>query len=153
VALFTIQVEEKAKLTQVTLSGVVDETADFAPLAELTGAVEIHCGDVRRLNSMGVRLWSDAMRALTQHADVAFVACSRAVVHQISMIGGFLGKGRVASFHAPMRCEVCDYEADHFIDADAYVASGRMPPLACPNGHGPMVLDEIEDIYLQFLST
>ena len=135
---------------QVTVAGVIDEDADLGALAELAGAVELHLAGVRRINSVGVRMWVEAVSALDKRATLTFVGCSRAIVDQVNMIRGFLGHGTVRSFHAPMRCEPCDRDDDVLFEAAA-CAGGRLPAVACPDCGKPMVLDDLESSYLLFL--
>lgn len=138
--------------TRVELAGVVDEHSDFAPLDELSGPIEVDTRGVRRFNSVGVRFWIDAMRGLSVRArPLVFVACSRPVVEQLSMIRGFLAHGVVKSFHAPMRCERCDHDVDVLYDAREVQREGGFPQTGCPKCGRPMELDDIEDQYLLFL--
>jgi hypothetical protein len=147
----TIVVRVDGRITRVKIAGVIDETADLSRLDGLKGAVELDVAEVRRFNSMGVRLWTDAIRGLGKRARMTFVGCSRAVVQQLNMISNFLDNGQVASFAAPMRCEACDLEVDHLVTVDAYRARGGLPPCPCPRCHRDMELDEFDQVYLAFL--
>src|SRR5512143_1099977 len=82
---------------EISLSGVVDESADLSFFERLTGHVRIHMRNVRRINSYGVRAWIEAVRNLPPDTVVELVECPPSVVDQINMVAGFLGRGRVAS--------------------------------------------------------
>lgn len=135
--------------TLVTIAGVVDENADMRALATLTGRVELDLSGVRRFNSVGVRTWVDALRALSARAQVLYVACSSSVVNQVNMISGFLGGGRIVSFYGAMRCESCDSEVDHLFDR--VECEDGLPPVSCAKCGRELELDEPEDQYLLFL--
>lgn len=137
-------------LTRVTIAGTIDEDADLSPLAQLSGSVELDLAGVRRINSIGIRDWIDAMRALSERCSVSFVRCSRAIVEQLNMIHGFLEHHTVRSFFAPMRCEACDRDVDQLFDRQE-VAKDGLPEVPCPSCGVPMELDEIEDTYLHFI--
>jgi len=107
--------------------------------------------EVRRINSYGCRKWMDAVRALSKHAKVVFVACAPAVVDQLNTTYGFLGTGSVESFVGVMRCERCDKTFDHLFDAKQVLELDKLPAVRCPTCADPAELDDIEDTYLSFL--
>jgi hypothetical protein len=144
-----IEVRPGASVTRVTITGTVDEHADFAALEAVSGKVEMNLAKIRRFNSVGVRFWIDAMRGLVARGSVTYYDISRAVVEQLNMIRGFLASGAVRSFHAPMRCERCDVELDALFAVDD--CRDRLPEVTCPSCHAPMELDDMEDSYLLFL--
>ncbi len=144
------EVRPEAGITRVTIAGTIDEDSDLAPLARLKGPVEIDLSGVRRLNSVGIREWMDAMRALASRSKVTFVRCSRAIVEQLNMIHGFLGHCTVVSFFAPMRCEPCDRDVDHLFDKRTVAADDGLSEVRCTCGR-VMDLDELEDSYLLFI--
>jgi hypothetical protein len=137
--------------TRVTMEGVVDEHADFSALAGLTGPVEVNLRGIKRLNSVGIRFWIDAMRDLTRRARVSYVECSQPVIDQVNMIRGFLGGGAVRSFFAPMRCERCDLDQSVLVEIDQCDEHGRPPATRCPKCRTPMELDDIDDAYTLFI--
>ena len=145
----TIGVRTAGDRTVVSIRGVVDENVDLSALAPLTGRVEVDLSGVRRFNSTGVRNWVDAIRPLGDRAQVTFVACSSAVVFQLNMISGFLGRGRLESFFGPMRCDPCDAEVDHlFLRTEC---EDGLPPVRCATCGRDLELDDDEDQYLLFL--
>lgn len=138
--------------TRVSISGVIDENADFAPLFALTGNIEVNLRGVKRINSFGVREWIDAMRKLTDIANPSFVEVSSAAIDQLNMIQEFLGHAPVRSFCAPLVCPHCDaqetrvYNTRDCVDIDVC-----LPPTDCPSCARGMELDDVDDKYLLFL--
>src|SRR5262245_55168049 len=91
----------------VELSGELDESAQLARqlLPRLRGRVRFDLGDLRRINSVGVRDWVELQEALGDRAEVELDRCSSAIVAQMNMIYNFRGRARVRSFLAPYVCE------------------------------------------------
>jgi hypothetical protein len=136
----------------IRLHGVIDEHADLAFLAELTGHVRINLKGVRRINSYGVRAWIENVRRVPERTTIEFVECPPPVVDQLNMVAGFLGRGKVSSFYAPLTCEACDLEQDQlFHVADCQEQGGKLPPVACPSCGQPMEVDDLEEQYLLFV--
>jgi hypothetical protein len=146
-----IEVTPGAGSTEVRISGVVDENAEFWALERLSGRVRIDLREVRRLNSYGCRKWVEAMRRLAGRAQPTFVACSPAVVDQLNTTYGFLGSGAVESFIGVMHCERCDKSFDHLFATREVRELDGLPEVACPKCRDVAALDDIEDSYLLFL--
>lgn len=133
------------------LIGIVDEHADLGFLARLAGRAQISLKGVRRINSFGVRAWIDAIRKVPADATFEFIECPPPVIDQMNMVSGFLGRGKVSSFFAPMACEACTNEQDVLFNVADCKESGRLPAVACSRCSKPLELDDIEDQYLLFL--
>jgi len=109
--------------------------------------VFLDTGDVRNINSLGVRNWIRLLDALCQKApEVAIRRLSPVLVLQASMITTFLSQARVESFLVPWCCVQCDHMMDtvHAID-DELPATRK-----CPKCAGAMELDSDRDAYLAF---
>ncbi len=135
---------------EISLAGVMDESADLSFFAGLAGHVRINMRRVRRINSYGVRAWIDAVRSVPQETVVELVECPPSVVDQINMVAGFLGHGRVASFYAPMACERCGHEKEQLFGVAEFRAAGRLPEVKCPQCGEVMQVDDLEEHYLLF---
>lgn len=136
----------------VKLYGVIDEHADLGFLAGLHGRVSINMRGVRRINSFGVRSWIDAVRKVPGDCTLEFTECPPPVIDQMNMVAGFLGRGKVVSFYAPMACEGCSAEQDVlFRLVDVKAAGGRLPGVRCAKCGKPMEVDDLEDQYLLFM--
>ena len=148
----TWRIEEAEGVTRVALSGEIDEHADFAPLRErLQGDVELDLGEIRRINSCGVREWVNFVRDLPAARRLTFTACSTAVVTQLNMIYNFRGPARIRSFHAPYVCDACGHDDDLLVEVGE---GGRveLPAPSCPRCGAEMQFDDLPERYLSFLA-
>jgi DNA-directed RNA polymerase subunit RPC12/RpoP len=66
------------------------------------------------------------------------------------MVAGFLGRGKVQSFLAPMVCSACGDERDQLFHTDEYQRDGRLPDMACDRCGGRLIVDDLEEHYLLF---
>jgi len=136
----------------IRLSGVIDEHPDLSFLSKLKGRVHISLKGVRRINSFGVRAWIDAIRRVPAEANLEFIECPPPVIDQINMVAGFLGRGKVLSFFAPMTCDKCDVEINQlFQTAEVKKNNSKLPAVKCPKCGGGMEVDDLEDQYLLFV--
>lgn len=134
------------------VAGVIDESSDLGFFDRLTGHARIHLGGVRRINSFGVRSWMEAVRRVPESITYEFIECPPPVIDQMNMVKGFLGRGKVTSFYAPLACEDDDVEVDHLFDvAECRAAGGRLPDVPCPKCKKPMGIDDLEEQYLLFV--
>jgi hypothetical protein len=148
-----ISIRATESFTEVSLSGVIDESADFAPMVELEGKLRVSLQGVRRFNSVGIREWIDVVRELAQRTQLVFIECPPQVIDQLNMIQGFLGHARVESFFGMMECENCaTSEAVLFRTRDIKDNDIAIPEVRCKQCNRVTELDEIEDQYLLFLS-
>jgi hypothetical protein len=150
---FTIEVTERDGEHFVTITGVIDENADLAPLTHLAGKpVRINMRGVRRINSFGVRSWIDAIRRIPPSSRLSIVHAPPPVVDQCNMVNGFVGHGKLESFYAPMTCTECDEQVDQLFETAACRANGgRLPQTPCPRCGRPMEVDDLEEQYLLFV--
>lgn len=147
-----ITVRATDSFTEVALSGVIDESADFAPLTAVEGKVRVSLEGVRRFNSVGIREWIDVVRELAGRTQLVFVECPPPVIDQLNMIQGFLGHARVESFYGMMECEPCaTSELVLFRSRDIKDNDGMIPETRCKQCNRLTELDELEDQYLLFL--
>jgi hypothetical protein len=133
------------------LSGIIDEGADLSFFDQLTlGTARLNMRGVRRINSFGVRAWIEAIRRVPRMVSIELHECPPSVVDQINMVAGFVGRGKVVSFYAPMACERCGLERDHLFSVADYRIAGKLPPVACPRCSATMQVDDLEEQYLLF---
>jgi predicted RNA-binding Zn-ribbon protein involved in translation (DUF1610 family) len=99
----------------VKLSGVIDEHADFSPLAQEAPPLTIDFSGVQRINSVGIRTW---MRFMTQWGDkeLIYVNCPVIVTDQLSVIPALMGIKRrivlVKSAAVAFDCPACGHQED-----------------------------------------
>ena len=165
------RIKERPGHTLVEFHGEIDEHADFGELRRrLRGALVFDLGEVRRINSCGVREWVNFVRDLAPApgntsgvTDLVFTHCSPAIVTQLNMIYNFRGRAKVRSFLAPYVCKACDHEEDKLLEeqthfAIANVGSGgpgrvrRPPEFNCEKCGGRMEFDDLPERYLSFLN-
>jgi DNA-directed RNA polymerase subunit RPC12/RpoP len=139
----------------VRLSGDIDENANLGGLYPmLAGHVVFHLGDVRRINSAGVREWVTFIRqagSLTR--SLTLRECSPALVMQMNMIYNFRGAARVASFYAPYVCPACEREAERLIELagpPAALSLSQVPEFRCEACGHVLEFDDLPERYLAF---
>jgi hypothetical protein len=150
--MFSVERHESAGVKHLHLSGVIDEFADLSFFAHLEGDVVVHLGEVRRINSFGVRLWIDGVRAIPAESTVVYVDVPVPLVEQMNMIHDFFGRGRVESFLAPMACNSCGRNETVLFRVEECLR-GEVVRLErqCSACDATMELDDIEEQYLAFL--
>lgn len=155
------RIRERPGVTTVEFVGEIDENADFADLRRrLRGPVAFQLGEVRRINSCGVREWVNFVRDLPHVTDLSFSHCSPAIVTQLNMIYNFRGRAKIRSFYAPYVCDACGREEEQLIDVPTQAGlsprtgAGRptLPNFACVECQAPMEFDDLPERYLSFLA-
>src|SRR5262245_43622284 len=86
------------------LSGSIDDIGDLSFFAALHGPSRLNLRHVKRMNSHGVRSWLDNIRKMPGSATLELIECSPAMIDQVNLVAGLLGRGRVVSFYVPMHC-------------------------------------------------
>ncbi len=147
------QLDQENGKTRVALGGDITEDSDFASLLSqlATASVVIDLGDVRRINSCGVREWINFVNALDHRATTfELERCSVPIVNQLNMISNFRGKGTVRSVYAPYFCTSCDQERTRLIDL---ASSGEVhldESMPCPTCGSDMEFDDLPERFLSF---
>lgn len=149
------RIKERAGFTTVEFVGEIDENADFAELKRrLRGNVVFHLGEVRRINSCGVREWVNFVRDLPTVSELVFTNCSPAIVTQLNMIFNFRGSAKIRSFFAPYVCERCNSEEEKLLEVQSHFPDrniGSVPEFKCARCNTDMEFDDIPERYLAFL--
>lgn len=141
--------------TVVAFKGEIDENADLQVLAlQLEGTVVLDLGEVRRINSAGVREWVNFMRELGHVKQVWLSRCSTAIVNQLNMIYNFRGRASVKTFFAPYLCVRCETEVDVLLDTNVHFPDKnllRPPEVKCPQCGQDLDFDDIPQRYFSFV--
>jgi hypothetical protein len=150
-----IKVEKSASQVKVNISGVIDEDVDFNAY-NLAGApsVEVHLGDVKSINSCGIREWIKWI-ASAGPAPVVYHECPKVIVDQINMVQGFLpASGKVNSFYVPYFSESSGAEKKVlFRYGNEFTEKEIKPPETVQDEEGnPMEMDVIEAKYFKFIT-
>jgi hypothetical protein len=153
-----IEQKEEAGTLRLTLSGQIDEAADYSPVAHQgKKRIEFDFEKVGFINSTGLQRWIKFLQAIAPETVVAFTRCSIRVVTQLNMFPGFLAGRKVAidSFFAPYFCEACDQACELLLDVKKHQAdlmAARAPKQQCPRCKKDAEFDGIEKKYFLFLS-
>ncbi|MCA9670797.1 MAG: anti-sigma factor antagonist [Myxococcales bacterium] len=154
--------ERRGDTLEVKLSGIIDERNALLDLAEelkQSGArrIVIDAGDVRRINSVGVRDWILMMRELESVEDLVLQRCSLAIVVQLNTVHNFRGSARITSVMAPYACPACEAEQVETIDVEN--AGAEPEALVAANAHtcnacgASVEFDDLPDRYFMFLGS
>ena len=109
---FEIQKEERNGKTQLKFCGLIDEEVQFPRPDEWGSEVYIDLGEVKAINSVGIRAWILFFAELTQ-THFTFLNCPKSLVMQMNMVEGFLPQNsKVETMHVPFFCEDCDEEIE-----------------------------------------
>ncbi len=148
-------VEERSQVLYVKLVGDIDENADLKSLEEeLEGVVSIDLGDVRRINSAGVREWVNFIRKPPRVESAFLVHCSPTIVNQLNMIYNFKGMAAVKTFFAPYVCTKCDEEVDVLLNVDTHFEQKdikQIPEFTCSDCGELLIFDDIPERYFAFI--
>jgi len=151
---YEIKVEKNGAQAKVSISGVIDEDADFNP-HPLTGAtsVELHLGQIKSINSCGIREWIKWI-GTAGTAVVQYHECPKMIVDQINMVQGFLpAQGKVMSFYVPYFNEDSGAEKNIlFTYGQEFTENGVKAPEGIKDEAGqPMEMDVVESKFFKFL--
>lgn len=135
---------------RVALAGEITEDGDFGKLlGELGDQIVFDLGEVRRINSTGVREWIQFVGKLTlARKSFALERCSVPIVHQLNTISNFRGAGQLRSVYAPYFCPTCSLDATRLLSIGANLREQIDVPLACPKCKSPMEFDDLVESYL-----
>jgi hypothetical protein len=151
---FDIKIDKAGPTWTVALAGVIDEDADFNPHS-LSGApaVELKLGNVKSINSCGIREWIKWV-GTAGGAPVQYFDCPKIIVDQINMVQGFLpATGKVMSFYVPYYSDDSGSEKNIlFQHGKEYGDQGlQQPPEVKDDEGNPMEMDVVEAKYFKFL--
>lgn len=128
------------------------EATNFASLlSSIPGDVVFDLSGVRQISSMGVKKWVYFLERLGNQRRVTFAKCSPPFVQQASMIGNFLGQGKVRSVLVPYSCPDCGAERESEVELGDGGSADLEDILPCEGCGGEMELDVIPEAYLSFL--
>ncbi len=151
---FQCKVDRQGQKLTLQLGGIIDEDADFAPLA-LQGAqeVQIDLDAIKSINSCGIREWIKWIGA-NSTAKVVYAKCPKVIVDQMNMVDGFLPAfAKVESFYVPYYHEDSGSEKNILFRYGVEFKEGQIqPPTEVKDESGnPMEMDIIESKYFKFI--
>ncbi|MBI5480267.1 MAG: PilZ domain-containing protein [Deltaproteobacteria bacterium] len=147
---------EEDGILRVYLQGAFNEWTDFSGLERLAAPrLDFDAADVRYVNSHGARRWTAALERVDRVDRYTFSRCSPPFVMQAAQVGNFLGRGEVLSFSAPYHCQDCDHDETRLLQTAAVapaLAAHEPPRFRCQECGGSLILDDIPERYLAFVS-
>ncbi len=140
----------------IKFAGVLDEDNGLQNLVERVGSgvALFNLAGIERINSIGTRDWIKWLASLeAQGTRPMFIACSPAVVQQLSRIKNFAGNGTIKSFQVPYQCVSCEREQLTLVHvADLGPLPYRLPQATCDACGVEMELVDDAGAYYAFLN-
>lgn len=134
-----IDIKRDKTTAQVTLVGAINEEFAVDTLNSLSGTVVFDFGEVKSINSLGIRKWVNLIKDLSA-LPVFYDRCSRVIARQLLIVPSLKGHARVRSILVDHFCDDCDKEAAVLVTRDTYVQSG-LAPQTCASCKKPMETD------------
>jgi hypothetical protein len=151
---FQCKVDRQGPKLSLQLGGIIDEDADFTPLA-LNGAqeIQIDMDGIKSINSCGIREWIKWIGAGSS-AKVVYSKCPKVIVDQMNMVDGFLPPyAKVESFYVPYYNEDSGSEKNILFRYGVEYKEGQVQPPSDVKDEGgnAMEMDIIESKYFKFI--
>lgn len=156
-AKFDLKLEKKDSKWTARVLGTIDEDVDFAQFSLSTvgsGSLDLYLGDIRSINSCGIREWIKWIQGAGPAARLTYHECPKIIVDQINMVQGFLPtNGRVDSFYVPFYSEASGMDKSVlFKRGQEYSDTGDVSvPVVKDDKGNEMELDVVEGKYFKFL--
>jgi anti-anti-sigma regulatory factor len=152
--MFKVTKEHKGEILHLTISGEIDEKADFdAQIGVVNQEVMVNCKNVDRMTSDGVKAWIKFFQDLQRReVKMTFHDCSPAIISQVNMIVNFLCGGALKSLYVPYTCKKC--KKGYFMKIGARKLKKlykEMPQPQCPVCGQSLSFDDVESEYFNFL--
>ena len=148
--------DSTAKTLTVTFPDDIDENSIFADWpAQPFKKVILDFEKVKMINSIGVREWVKWISHIPKDVDIIYRNCTRPVVVQMGLIGGFFRQGaQVDSFEVPYSCPKCAQQFSVLFKQGIDFKKGVIGTLEkqCPKCGASGELDVVETTYFRFLS-
>ncbi len=148
-----IQVHITGRKVEAAFVGNIDEDATFEKLLAISmDEYRFDLGQVKLMNSCGIREWINFLGKLPSGAKVTYANCRQIIVEQMNMVQGFLRPGAVIeSFYAPYFCPDCDREKQMLLKVTD-VKGRKAPAMKCEKHGCELEFDAIEEQYFNFIS-
>lgn len=149
-----VRKERKPDRILLHLSGTIEETVHLSTLFGPPEALmEIHCKDLTRINSVGVRAWVNYFEDCKRRGSTTrFFECSAAIVEQINLISNFLCGGEVISLYVPYFCRHCKSVSSHLYKVSDIRLLKTLPDVPCPKCELATAFDSpMEEFFVNIL--
>ncbi|MCA9667983.1 MAG: serine/threonine protein kinase [Myxococcales bacterium] len=135
-------------VTQLEVRGHIDGSCDMSPLYDLTGRVVVDLSQVERINSAGIRGWTDVAE-VGDDLQLELERCSLAVVSQLSMNPELTEGVKVISVFAPYTCKRCQTSVQKLIHVEDL--DGDKPPARrCAQCDSDLEFDALPEEFFAF---
>ncbi len=140
-----ITTRDADKTQFMILDGFIDEKALLPTIPPGVEELILDLGDVQRINSMGVRLWIDWLRAVKEtnpNLKLILDRCPRVFLGQAGIVMGLIPKNsEIRTICAPYFCERCDTEQTKLIELKILVEKKTQQAVLCATCNRPMAID------------
>lgn len=147
-----IKMIEEANKLNVRFFGIIDEDAHFDKLiGKSAKKYFFHFGEVKSINSCGIREWVKYLNSLSLECEVYYEECPQNVIEQMGMVHGFIrDNATIESFFAPYFCEKCD-QTYQILLKSTDVLKKMAPKKFCLKDNSPLEFDAIDEQYFSFI--
>lgn len=152
--MFTVIRNEATTPLALKLSGVIDETVNFAKAVGENGkAMDFYCGGITRINSIGIKLWQSYFQELRKSTTkIRFFDLAPPLVCTLNSISNFVEKEEVVSFCVPFFCGSCDKTTVRtYLSAESSGLKSECPSIPCTFCGSSAELDEVAEEYFSVL--
>lgn len=149
-----INISERGSVSKVTLSGIIDENSDLAPLLEIkTESIEIECSKVVRINSVGIERWRNIFSEIRGYGrKLVFTQVSPVLVDVQNFISSFIETAEELSVCVPYDCNSCNSNTIVIIETkDIAAKMSTLETTACVKCGKSAEMTEIPEEYFGFI--
>lgn len=136
----------------VTVAPEINEHSDLSAILESDDTLVLDLGEVRSINSTGVRTLIHFIEKLGKDRVVLAARCSPVFVGQLNYIPMLAKRLSVQSVIAPLECPHCLELRDVLVEVDVGVEP-EIPSMTCEQCGTAMELADLQERYFAFLET
>lgn len=153
----TVNIEKRGNWDQVIYSGPINEDSELylnQLIPHLGPNIIINFRKVESVNSCGVRVWINFVRAAEQGRKMIFEECTPEIVSQINMIPNFRGSAHIKSVYAVYSCGQCGHSQWQLFEEGRNMpqsANDEIPAPACTKCGAGLEMEELEDEFFAWI--
>ncbi len=152
--MLNVKLEKEGNSSLALLSGTVDEAANFEKsFGKVTGPLILDCGEISRINSVGVKKWVTYFQGLgTAGIKIEMRNLSNPIIEQLNTIKNFHCGAKVVSLKVPFLCAKCNTRLDVLMSPDEIKKTGfELPDQKCTKCGSGAAFDDFADEFFVFL--
>jgi hypothetical protein len=153
---FIVKKDTSASPVLYTLSGIIDETVNFAQaVGEELKSMDFHCRNVERINSVGIKIWREYFDGLERSGVVKrFAELPPVLVSVTNSLSRFIPRDEIISFCVPFLCQECEkISLKTFLMSESSHIVSKCDKIPCIFCGSVTELDEVAEEYFSFLGT